>query len=687
MQPLTKEQQQRLAELEAQYGIEPFTPPQPPRPSPIVGTAPLNVPTMPSVMDLMGNYLKQQIPMLGEVGDLTGAAVGAQRGAALAPYLPNPVAKGLAVAGGTVLGAIGGRGIGEVGEDLLLGQSTDPVETLYEMYESGSMALLGESVGNAFGMAYRGIKNLRIGKEISQEELKAIEDLQTALKRREAEIKAADPNSTVDLTLTKAQIMQSGLSKSLEKIAVAGFGGGSIQELYEAQADFLVRELERAVPTFGAVSREQLGVAFQTTLRDAESNLITWAKPKYAELDSLGSDVPVDLSGTLGRIKNEIKLGQLGRTKGSGTRLDDEVQTLYNFVLGEKKNNTFSAQFKLLSRLSSDLRKLQGRATAPNEVYEAALVKTIADIHDDLAASAAKSGNLDLIEKYNTVSKVYKTSMSSLRDSALNGLATKAPEFVGETIFQEGNVTTIKKAFAAIDGAVSLAVRAGKTGADLPDGELLKNQIRGGYLDALITPVQTADNSVTTAKKLLLDLTKKGKKADTFKSLFSVKQQEDLVKTLKWGERMEAPQAGNFSLIVRGRQSGSLNKVATQLFQGGAFAGTSIASGATLSPFGAVVALGMLTSPYIIARLATNGKMNQKLISKLTALKTKFDTGNFGRGEWGTLFTLFGDNLSEDTKLPAGVAIKGLDAKQTLRLHALEMEANSPGAFMLNSGP
>ena len=662
----------RMRELEQKYGIDPMTAsaPQPQQtvPTQQAPTSPADIPKFPTVTEIIGKYLKEQIPYVSDVGELGGALVGMKRGATAGRVLGLP-----GMVGGGIIGATIGRGAGEVTEDIFLSEETDPVETLYDMYQAGGLAVLGEGIGTIFPMAYRGIKNLRRGKQLPPEEARAVQELQNALKAREAEIKAANPNSNINLTLTPAQISQSGLQQNLEKIAISGFGGEKpLRDLYEAQADFIVTELERLVPNLGTATRQEAGAALQGALRNAEAELITWAKPKYAELDRLAVDAPVSIQSTQQKLRRKLAISGAGRK--TGTRLDPEVEELYRFVLQEKQNNTFKSQFQLLSRLSSDLRKLKGRSTNPNDTYEKALVETIESVHDDLGKAAEKTGNTALLDKYNEVSTTYRNSMSTLRDSAISGLASKNPEFVGETIYRDGNVTSIQKAFEAIDEARELAIKAGKTGDDIPNTEAIKNQIRAGYLDELITPVQVNENTIPTAQKLLDNLTKNPKKRDTYTALFNATQRAAIEKTLKWGATMETFSAGNFSLIVRGRQSGSLNKIATQLAQSGAFTGTAIGSGIALSPVGATTAIGFLVAPAWLAKRAVNGQVSSKLLGEMTSLAKKFNENKFTSREWVTLFTLLADNTAETEKLPPSLQIPGLNAKDALRMHALELK-------------
>lgn len=635
----------RMEQLRKELGIAPT-----PMPSQDVPMAQMPAqPPMASkpnvgVMELIAPYLPTA---LEAAGSLTGMARGAQAGRLIG--LPGAV-------GGGILGAFAGAGAGESLKNAIQGGG-DVVDVLNTALTAGAFAAGGEAIVGTLTNGISAINKLRTGSDLQPEDLQNIRELQKALEAQ-------------GITLTPAQITQSGFQRSLEGIAISGFGGeNTMRNLYEAQADFVLNRMESLIPNLGTASREEVGQAFSSALRDAEAQLITWAKPKYAELDKLAVKAPVSLQSTQQTLRNAIAKGKYNRKVGEGSRLDPEVEALYKYVLGEKQNNDFRSTFQTISRLSSDLRKLQGRTTSPNDVYEKALRDTIESLHNDLAKAAERSGNTEILNKYKEVSQVYRESMKTLRDDAIRGLATKAPEYVGETIYRTGNVTTIKKAFEAIDKSVELARLAGETPVD---PNVLKNQLRAGYLDALITPLQTAETTIPSAEKLLLSITKDAKKRDTFNAMFTPQQQAEIKKNLGWANLMEKGAAGNFSLLVRGKQSGALNNIAGKLAQAGAFAAGPASF--ALEPMSGAAAIAIIAAPSWLAKRAVSGKVSNKIIEKATGLIKKFDQGQFTSKDWGAWFGILADTAYDGDEVPEPLKIEGLTAEETYRKYQLESQ-------------
>ena len=345
---------------------------------------PPSMPSQPnlSAMDLIAPYLPTT---LEAGGSLAGMARGAQAGRVLG--LPGAV-------GGAIVGAFAGAGAGESLKNAIQGGG-DVVDVLNTALTAGAFAAGGEAIVGTLADGISAINKLRTGSDLNPEDLQSIQELQQALKEQ-------------GITLTPAQITQSGFQRSLEGIAISGFGGENImRNLYEAQADFVLKRMESFIPNLGTASREEIGQAFSKSLRDAEAQLITWAKPKYAELDKLAVQTPVSLKSTQQSLRNALAKGKYNRKVGEGSRLDPEVESMYQFVLGEKQNNDFRSTFQTISRLSSDLRKLQGRTNSPNDVYEKALRDTIEVLHNDLAKAAERSGNTEILNKYKH--QVFKT--------------------------------------------------------------------------------------------------------------------------------------------------------------------------------------------------------------------------------------------------------------------------------------
>lgn len=660
MAQVDEAQQQQLAR---ELGIDinalraeeqPLTPQQMQQAMDVVGS-PVPKPQGPGVLDFMAPY----IPSVLEMG---GTLEGMRKGAQAGRVLGTP-----GMVGGAIVGAVAGRGAGETLSDLMSERPFDPVGNIEKALEAGVFASGGEVLGTAIGKGLQAIQTIRAGRKTTPEDIESIRKLQNELS------KFKDKNGK-PLTLTPNQILQSPLQSSFERVALSGFGGEEkMRALYEAQADFLLTRLENMIPDLGNADRVAIGQAVQKAVKEGEEQLIAWARPKYSELDALGSQTPVTLNNLTDFVKETRSVAKVGRKGKSGSRLDPEVESLMVFLNGEAKNNNFKSQFELLSRLSSDLRKAKSRRD-PNTAYEKALKDSIEMIHKDLDSAADDVGG-ELYAKYKEVSDIYRESMETLQDDALRGIADMAPEYVGETIYKTGNVTAIQKAFEAVDKSVELAL---KNGEKLPDGyaDGIKNQLRAGYFDALITPVQTQESSVTTALQLLNKVNKEVRTRDTFNTLFSPKQQKDIRQALKWGADMEKENAGNFSLIVRGRQSGEFNKLSTVITQGSA--GVATSSLGLLSPAGLAVPLMVVTSPHFLARRATGGTASQKLLDMIEGKIKRFEANQYNVRDAVTLLNVLADSGNDDMRVPEPLYIEGLTPSATYRHWQLSLELGLP---------
>lgn len=633
---------EKLEALYAELGETPPPASAQPRPSPVA--QPIAQDSIPDLST--ARILGQYFPDLGELtGTLAGAATGAKAGRVLG-------VPGMAV--GMAVGAATGRGVGETTKQLIEG-SSDPIKAIDDALTSGAFALGFEAIGPVFGMAKDAISKVRTNKSLSDAELQSISELQRRLE-------------AVGITLTPAQLTRSGFQQNLEKIAISGFGGEApFKNLYQAQEKFIANTLQEIVKRTGRSDRKLTGAQFQDALQTAEDQLIAWAKPKYAEIDQLGRNTPINIQSTEQTLKNTIARGKMGRKKGS--TLDPKVEDMYQFVLNTKRNTDFKTIFDTISRLSSDLRNAKANIANPNKTYEKALRDTIELLHNDLDKAALNSGNEELLKKYRDVSEIYRESMRTLDDSAISGLATQSPEFVGQMIYNTGNVTAVEKAFGAIDEAYQIALRAGKKGDDLPNVDALKNNIRSGYLENLFKKVQTNDTSVETAFNLLKQLENDPVVRDTFKAILTPKQIFDVKQTLGWAKDLEQLSAGNFSLIVRGRQSGAVNQVINAASGAGLAAGYAIADPLVLG-----TAMAMVVSPSWLAKRAVGGKVTSKMLDQLKGYALKFNEGKMTKSDVATFFGIMAKTALPDESSPQEFAMPGLTAEEVYRMQELRTQ-------------
>lgn len=597
------------------------------------------------------------ISALPDIGALVGETYGLRQAAMQGLKTPGgPIPKAFGAAGTSIFYAMGGTAVGESVRQIFQNE-LDPLKAIYKIQESGLFAGLGE-IATIFDTAGRGIQKLRTGQGYTAEDIKGLDLLVAELAKE-------------GITITPAQLVRSGFQQTLEKIAVAGFGGeAKFGALYEAQEQFIRDQLDQLVKQTGDPSRKVTGEMFLSVLRQADDDLIKWATPKYEELERLSVGTPLDFTNIIEKSKQELSKGRRsGASKNAATTLDSEIETLHTFLNTRAKNNTFAGAFDVLKKLQADLREAQSRtsvsAKSPNQAYVKALTEAITDVKASIKTGAESSGNQKIQDLHKEVSEVYESVSKTLNDSALSGIAAQQPEFVGSQIYANGNVSSVEAAFKAIDKAVEIGKKAGKMEDELLDAESLKNDLRAGYLRKLFTPTEVADTSTETALTLLKKIERDPELSDTFQAVLTATQVAQTKRILGWAKNLDQQAAGNFSLIVRGRQSGAANQVINQMtnITGEGVKSTVIAAAASL-----------IATPFFLANRAINGQVTTKLLEQLKDYSVKFNTGKMDAGDVGQYFGLLASVVKPNEELPPELKIPGLDSRESLELHRLQLE-------------
>tara|TARA_R110001632_G_scaffold168945_2_gene287797 strand:+ start:1719 stop:3749 length:2031 start_codon:yes stop_codon:yes gene_type:complete len=601
----------------------------------------------------LGENFIAALPDIGEsTFEVAGMVEGARRGATV----PGGVAvKATTAAIGGVVGAFLGTGFGENLRQLFSNES-DPLKVIDKAIESGMFASAGE-IFTAFSLAKQGITKIRSGKAtgevgdgVTNEELNAISELQAGLE-------------SVGITLTPAQLTNSTLQQTLEKVAISGFGGANkFEALYTAQENFIKDTLDKSIKQIGNPDRKLTGEMFQDALEKAEDDLIKWAQPKYAALDKKARNVNLSIQSTEQTLKNIKAKNRLHRRKGTSSRLDPEIETMYNDVLGNTRNMSFESLFSTISKLKKEQRRVSGRIENKNPDLEKAYRDTIESLLNDAEKAVAKSGDSTVMDLYKEVTDVYGESLRTLYDSALTSVVSKQPEFVGEQLFKNGNVSSVEAAFKALDEAAKNAKRVGE---DF-DVEEIKNSIRAGYLKKLFVKTQVDDTSTETAARLLKQIKEDPNYKDTFNAVLSPKMQGQVLRVLAWSDKLQSQSAGNFSLIVRGRQSGAFNQAISEV--GGAGAGGGF------KPLILATAASLVASPLFLANRAVNGKITGKKLAEMKNFAIQYDRGELTPANIISFFTLLANDSSEEENLPPEFKIPGLNSKESIELHLLRAE-------------
>lgn len=652
MTPQERAQYERMA---AELGLSPVPPA-----SATLAPAPAQAPAtrIPTTMDLMQKYMLEPLttrlpenivsalPDIGETGgEIAGFMAGARQGMAL-PGGPIPKLGGAAILG--TLGAMTGTASGETLRQLFQGES-DPAKVISKTLETG-MFSAGSEIFTLFNLAGRGIEKLRANQELTMDEITSLDQLVKSLAEQ-------------GITLTPAQLTNSGFQQTLEKVAISGFGGeAKFAALYEAQEQFIRDQLQTLVKQTGNPDRKLTGQLFQETLEKAEDDLIRWAQPKYADLDKVARDVQLNIQSTEQTLKNAKAKARVDRRPGAPSRLDSEVEQMYDYVLGNTRNMSFASLFDTISYLTREQRKVASRIDNRNPTLEKAYRDTIESLLQDAEKAVAKSGDSKVMDMYNEVTDVYRESMRTLNNNSLKSAVRIDPEFVGEEIYRTGNVSSVEAAFSAIDEAAALAKRNGEEF----DAEALKNNIRSGYLRQLFVKTDVNDTSTETAARLLRQIEGDPQVGDTFAAVLTPQQIGQVKRVLGWANTLEKQSAGNFSLIVRGRQSGAFNQAVSEVGNAGA--------GMGFNPSILASAIGLVASPLFLAERAIKGKVTDKYLQQLKSYVTKYDQGKLDNADIAAFFTLLANDASEADSVPIELKVPQLNAQETYRYHALKAE-------------
>lgn len=621
------------------------------------------IPRIPTTMDLLNEYMIRplttrlpqnivsSLPDIGESGgEMAGMLEGMRRGMALPG---GPASKVFGTAVGGTLGAMWGSATGETLRQLFQGES-DPLKVIDKALESGLFSSAGELV-SLFGFAGRGIEKLRGKQNLTAEEISSLDELQKGLQ-------------SLGISLTPAQLTNSGFQQTLEKVALSGFGGeAKFKALYDAQESFIRDELQRLVKLSGNPDRKLTGEMYQAAMEKAEDDLIKWAEPKYKHLDSVARDVRLSMQSTEQRLRNAKKKAMVDRRPGAPSRLDSEVEQMYDYVLGNTRNLSFESLFDTISYLTREQRKVNARIDNRNPTLEKAYRDTIESLLGDARKAVEASGDDTVMKLYDEVTDVYRESLKTLNAKSIKGLVNVDPEFVGEEIYRTGSVSSVEAAFKAVDEAAELAKKNNETF----NADEIKNNIRAGYLRKLFVKADVNETSTETAARLLRQLEADDTMGDTFKAVLTPQQVAQVKRVLGWANTLEKQSAGNFSLIVRGRQSGALNQAVNEV--GSAGAGTGF------SPFILASAATLVASPLFLASRAISGKATNKNLAQLKDFVTRYDAGKLDAADVSSFFMLLANDASESDYIPPELKVPNLSPKETFEYHALQAQRAQRG--------
>jgi len=541
--------------------------------------------------------------------EITGGVAGAAFAPAIAPaVLIGRAAMAVRPALQAAVTRMAGAGIGEAG-GALTSQTFDPTfnskSDFGEIFESVSKDMLkkaaigatGEGAGQLIG---KGItKVLSKNKKLldgAEEAVQAIEEQKTKILANPKSYKQEIQDAVKVGQLTPGLLQKGQTIDILENVAESSlFGGGSLRYAKEGANTIAESGLTDFINAYKVKAGDgALGNLFQRTLTKDLQDFKSIANVKYKAVDDAlkGANVDgVDITNLKQFASNELK--NLG-AKSESTKLKSFLKGILdekNFV-SFKRANILRGDYLETSRAftTETLGKKKGRLASI----------AASDITDAIDNSIIPNNVKGLLKEAN---KHYREGAEVFNDTLFKKIIDNDPDLVYKSIVAAGDrPTLVNKTFDILNKRIK----------DVDERNLLKNKIRGAFLDDIMTKSQRSNDQFGVeldAEKLFKNF---AKKEDTFKSMFSPRELTEFKKfqnALKFAQGRKSKTGGlPGGMMIQMKQSGALIQIASSASAYGTGM-TGIAAGILIAP--AVIAKAF-TTPKIIKALTLGIKYQDK---------------------------------------------------------------------------
>ena len=367
------------------------------------------------------------------------------------------------------------------------------------------------------------------------------------------------------------------------------FGGGALRYAKEGANTVAQSGLDDFLKVYKIKAGDgALGQLFQKTLTKDVQAFKSIANTKYKAVDdalstnNFANNFQVDLTDLKTFAAEEIKnLGLKGQSSNLKTFLTD-ILNEPNYTTF-KRANILRGDFLEQSRAftTETLGKKKGRLSAIAS-------QQITDAMDNAAVPNNVKGLLKDANKH------YREGAEVFNDTLFKKIIDNDPDLVYKSIVAAGDRPTLVKAtFDILDKRIK----------DVGERTLLKNKIRGEFLDDLMTRSQRSNDQFGVeldAEKLFKNF---AKKEDTFRAMFSKTEIENFKKfqnALKFAQGRKSKTGGlPGAMMIQMKQSGALIQIAS--------AASAYGTGMT------GVSAGILIAPAIIAKAFTSPRIIKAL--------------------------------------------------------------------------
>ena len=460
-----------------------------------------------------------------------------------------------------------------------------------DMLKSGAIAATGEGAGLLIGKGITKVlgKNKKL-LDGAEDAVKTIEEQKTKILANPKSYSQEVKDAVKVGQLTPALLQKGQTIDILENVSESSlFGGGALRYAKEGANTIAQSGLDDFLKLYKVKAGDgALGQLFQKTLTKDLQAFKSIANTKYKAVDdalstnNFANNFQVDLTNLKTFAAEELKnLGLKGQSSNLKSFLTD-ILNEPNYTTF-KRANILRGDFLEQSRAftTETLGKKKGRlsAIASQEITDA--------MDNSVVPNSVKS----LLKDAN---KHYREGAEVFNDTLFKKIIDNDPDLVYKSIIAAGDrPTLVKKTFEILNKRIK----------DVGERNILKNKIRGEFLDDLMSKSQRSNDQFGVeldAEKLFKNF---AKKEDTFKAIFSNTEINNFKKfqnALKFAQGRKSKTGGlPGGMMIQMKQSGALIQLAS--------AASAYGTGMT------GVSAGILIAPAIIAKAFTSPKIIKAL--------------------------------------------------------------------------
>jgi hypothetical protein len=269
-------------------------------------------------------------------------------------------------------------------------------------------------------------------------------------------------------TLTPFQATKDSWAGFKESLARGSFTGKPVfEKAAEKNVEAIASAKNKALDETSTRIYDSLqtGKEFAKAIEEGDDALKSSVKPFYEAISAQAKRVPVDIVPIQAEASRVLNAAE----RAKGLTLSEAEKGYLQRVVKLPESIDFATTHEIASSLKTKLRDLK-RGNEPDTATVARLSRLVSQLEKQMddAGKQLTGKSLDfngrlpedktsnIGEQYKFYSKLYRDSIQDLYSDTSAKLLNKDPEFVGKTIFQNGNITAWEEAKQALGRAKQL---------------------------------------------------------------------------------------------------------------------------------------------------------------------------------------------------------------------------------------